>query len=119
MQNFDFTEGQLRIGTDGALLMVSGPDQTLQKMRQHLLHFLGEWFEDRTAGVPWYDIALGVVRPDLSLIKAQVVSTLTDIAEVDSVDSVLIDAPAGSSNLTITFTATLADGSQVTGEVSP
>lgn len=34
---------------------VTGPDEIIQRLKVRLWRDLGEWFLDRSAGLPWYD----------------------------------------------------------------
>lgn len=39
----------------GRLQLVSGSDAVAERLRVRLHAYLGEWFLDRTFGLPWYD----------------------------------------------------------------
>lgn len=99
------------------LAMVSDNEYTQQKIRQRLDILFGEWFGDRQLGIPWYDILLGQIRPDLAAVRARVVATIAATPGVKSVTSVTIDAPSGSETATIQFKAELSLGGTAEGEV--
>lgn len=39
----------------GALSLISGPLESVQKLRIRLQFFLGEWFLDQNIGIPYYE----------------------------------------------------------------
>ena len=50
----------LLVTPEGNLSVASGSDAVRQIVAQHLQFFYGEWFLDRSAGVPYFDEVLGM-----------------------------------------------------------
>ncbi|MGV4796119.1 hypothetical protein [Rhizobium sp. F40D2] len=68
----------LFLRSDGNLATVSDAEAVGQHVRQRLTTFSGEWFLDKTAGVPWLDDILGkAYDPALaeSVVKAEILNT--------------------------------------------
>ena len=45
--------------SNGRFLQVNGSDEIAQRVKVALWHHFGEYFLNKTAGVPWYDAILG------------------------------------------------------------
>lgn len=76
----------LHLDSKGNLVMVHDAEAVGQHARQRLMTFEGEWFLDRTAGVPWIrDILGGQYDPVLaeSVIKAEILDT-DGVVEINS-----------------------------------
>jgi hypothetical protein len=98
---------------------ISGTDYTAQKIRQVLQVFLGEWWLDEAQGFPYFEMLLGIVRPDLTACKAYMVTMILAVPGVTSVDSLDITTDNATRKASISFTATLSDGTTTTQTVSP
>src|SRR5690606_17790014 len=74
----DEATNDLYLAADGNLAVVTDAEAVGQHVRQRLQTFLGEWFLDTTAGVPWLDQILGKnYDPALaeSVVKAEILAT--------------------------------------------
>lgn len=96
------------------LVLISGVDQVIQKIDIRLRFFLGEWFLDTTAGLPYYtnvlkkDFDIGLLE---SSFKAQILGT-------EGVDSLLeFDLSLQDTRtLIVTFKVSILD-EEVSGEI--
>ena len=99
---------------NGTIAIIFGIDAIVQAIKTRLLFFLGEWFLDNTAGVPWFDSVLkkGVDPKEIaSLIK-------TEILQTEGVNSLLffdLDFQALPRTLTVMFRVDTIEGE--TGEI--
>ena len=89
----------LRITTGGVFTLVTNTDEIVQRVKIHLRWFLGEWFLDTSAGVPWMQQILGQknVSNATMLIRAQIVG----IDGVDSINSLNVRFDTSSRELSI------------------
>jgi hypothetical protein len=82
----DQTTNDLYLASDGNLALATEAAAVGQHGRQRLQTYIGEWFLDRTAGVPWLDQILGqAYDPALaeSVVKAELLDT-DGITEITS-----------------------------------
>lgn len=98
------------LDTSGYTLHISsGLAATAQRIKIRLKMFLGEWFLDTAAGVPYYEDIL-VKNPDLNLVKAdlqQQILTTPEVIELLSFDMQLINQTR---TLNVTFAASTTSG---------
>ena len=66
----------------GRPVHVSGRQATVQRVRVHLLRFLGEWFWDTSLGVPWFEFVLGQRSPNMRVVKALLVREIERVSGV-------------------------------------
>ena len=105
------TTGDLDVST-GDLLLISGTDQTAQRLRIKLQFFLGEWFLDQRVGIPYLDRGDGSVpnpilgnkqisEAAIRAIYARAISTDEAVRSLESLDVNL----GGARVLDVTFSA--------------
>ena len=83
---------------------VSGVDMVAQLCKCRLLTILGEWVQDTTIGLPWFDAIFSkTIRP--SDIQSAVASILSQTQFVRQIISVTIDANYRTRVLSISFSA--------------
>lgn len=80
--------------------VVSGP-AVVQRVTIRLKSMLGEWFLDRTYGLPWFDSIL-VKQPDISLIVSLVRREMVKVPGVDKIN--YIDAQFDQAERTLVLT---------------
>lgn len=61
--DLDLSSGTIRLTEDGS------PEELAQRIRQRLHFIRGEWFLDRSAGVPYWQVVL-TTNPNLAHIRA-------------------------------------------------
>lgn len=74
----DQDTGDVYLGEDGNIAMVTDAHAIGQHVRQRLGAYEGEWFLDTTAGVPWLNEILGkAYDPAIAeaLVKAEILDT--------------------------------------------
>lgn len=91
MSHFGFAihpdTNDLYLAEDGQLAVVRDAAAVGQHVRQRLMTFVGEWFLDTTAGVPWLDQIMGrAYDPALAeaVVKAEIIKTdgVTEIVSI-------------------------------------
>ena len=109
----DPTTGRLVI----PVTILRGAPACIQKLRQRLRFWKGEYFLDTRLGVPWRERILRK-NPDLNLVNAilrRVIYETPGVRSVDSFQSTLGKDRA----LSVNFGATLKDGSTVIAQAEP
>lgn len=104
----DLPTGELVL-SNGDLALITGSDAVLQDIHRRLRTFLGEWFLDIEAGVPYYqDILKKNPNPQVvaTVIQNAILGTL-GVIELQEFDSQL-DSTAR--QLTVTFKALTTEG---------
>jgi hypothetical protein len=91
------------------LLLVEDGDQVIQHIKQRLLHFLGEWFLDLGAGVPWFQEILG--KPQrLDIVESIIKATIRSTPGVLALVSFSLDAdPNRERTMLVNFTVRIGD----------
>lgn len=104
----------------GDLVTVSGADEIAQRLRIRLRLFLGEWFLDEGAGVPYWQRILGakISKPALLSIFREQILACPGVSEVTAIDA---DMGAGARNARLSFTVSTEAGEEVSDsiEVTP
>ena len=59
MKTLALIDGEIYIGADGQLAVATGAEGLRQKLETRLKLYRGEWFLDRTVGVPYVQKILG------------------------------------------------------------
>lgn len=95
--------------TDGQLALVDGVGAIVQNIRIRLQFFLGEWFLDLREGLPYFQEIL-VKGPNLGRVRALFRAAILETPGVSLVDLLDLDLDAPTRVLTVTFRATLDDG---------
>lgn len=93
----------------GKLVIVEGVEAIAQKLRIGLRIFLGEFFADLDAGVPYFEKIL-VKNPRLGQLTALVKLAILSCEGVASVDSLSVRFDATTRNLTVDFKAKAQTG---------
>lgn len=92
--------GDLVIGTD--LSFTTGLQAVEQGIRLRVQMFLGEWFNDLTRGVPWFQEILGH-KFSSARIRQIFSSVIAEAPGVTSIQSLTADFNRGTRALTVTF----------------
>lgn len=95
--------------TEGKLSLTSGTEATAQRLKQRLSLFFGEWFLDRSRGVPYFEhIFVKNPSPTVidSVIKREIVSdpAVIELQEFD------LDLDTATRKLDIAFKARTDEG---------
>ena len=96
---------------DYAIFLIGSHESVRQNVKQRLLHFLGEWFLDLSAGTPWIESILikGARQTQVeAILKARIIGT----PGIRSLDSFSL-AEAGERQLAVEFTATIGDNQTI------
>jgi len=105
------TRGQLSLSG-------TGRDAVVQTIRQRLNTGRGEWFLDLRVGLPYFTDIL-VKAPDLVRVKALFRQAILDTPGVESIETLDLSLDRAARALTVTFEATLSDGSALTSADYP
>ena len=83
---------------------IGGAEQIAQLVKCRLLNLLGEWKQDTSLGIPWFEgIFTKNVRPaDIQLTIANIIRGTAGVQQLISIE---LDADYRARTLTITFTA--------------
>jgi hypothetical protein len=92
----------------GAGILVDGRARVAQGIRIALKLWLGEYFLDTTAGVPYLTSIL-IKQPNRATIEAILRRTIRSVNGVTSVDSLDINIDRQARTLSVTFTASSGD----------
>lgn len=86
-------------------------DVVAQRLKITLYTFLGEWFLDRTVGVPYLQSIFGKVRnkQTIDLIFQQIISDDPDVIEILTFES---NIPTGSRGYEMTFSVRVSDNTE-------
>lgn len=86
-------------------------DVVAQRLKITLYTFLGEWFLDRTVGVPYLQSIFGKVRnkQTVDLIFQQIISADPDVIEILSFES---EIPRGGRGYEMTFSVRVLDNTE-------
>ena len=114
MTTLKITGGDL--DTTGGLSLLSDlGDETTQRLRIKLRFFLGEWFQDPRIGIPFFETVL-VKAPKLSEVRALFRRAIVTDPAVGALNSLDLDFDRASRTLSLSFAATLNDGSTLVFE---
>ena len=109
----------LRIGADNELLISNGDlvlttsdlDNIYQNIRQKLRIFKGEWFLDRTLGLPFFESILEK-NPNSAFVATLFKNIILETQGVTKLNTFTMDFEGVNRKLFVAFTATI-----ITGEV--
>lgn len=96
--DLDIVDGDLLLGADVA-----------QAVKIRLLAVRGEWFLDRTAGIPYYEQVL-VKNPNLSHVDALFRQTIVETPGINQLLSFETDFDANTRTYTVTWSADTDEG---------
>jgi hypothetical protein len=85
MFDLELENGDIKLENGDALLL-SDAERVAQAIDVHLQTIRGEWFLDRTHGVPYFDEILGKSAADIDVLEAVIRS---EILGVDGVNAIL------------------------------
>ena len=74
------TSGDIDLAA-GALVLVDGDEAVIQRIRIRLQVFRGEWYADRSQGVPYYERIL-LKNPDSRVVQAIFTAAIVGVAGV-------------------------------------
>ena len=86
MLSLGLNKNDLHIDNNGLLVLVDNNEQLLQKIRQRLRLFYGEWFLDVRRGVPYFENILGAY--DTTIVTAILTHEIQKEDEVKNVMNV-------------------------------
>ncbi|MFW5880815.1 MAG: hypothetical protein ACOCU9_04215 [Spirochaetota bacterium] len=95
------------------LTLVDGVDAIVQRLRAKLQLVRGEWFLDRSAGVPWFEEVLKK-NPRSEVLRAVVRRPIAEDQDVERVESVSLGYDGETRTLEVEVVATLTNGERVT-----
>jgi hypothetical protein len=101
--------GDLRFTLGQITLSGTGRDAAVQGIRQRLNTFRGEWFLDLRVGMPYYTDIL-TKNPDWGRVRSLFRAAILDDPQVADVVQLDLSLDGATRELTVTFRATLADG---------
>lgn len=101
--------GDLEIGADGDLIIVTGLDAILQHLRIRLQFFRGEWFLDTRLGIPYFEEVLRKA-PDLNVVESILRDAIRETPGVISITSFELDFEGVSRKLSLDFAALTDEG---------
>lgn len=107
----------LQIGPDNELVLVNGDlvlttvelDNISQSIRQRLRIFKGEWFLDRTLGLPYFESIL-VKNPSSALVATLFKNTILETKGVTKLNTFSMEFDTVNRKLSVTFEATITTG---------
>lgn len=96
---------------DNSLVLLSDlVAETAQRLKTKFQFFYGEWQLEPRAGMPLFEKVL-VKNPNLAEIRDLYRETITQDTAVEELNSLELDFDSPTRNLSISFEATLTDGS--------
>jgi hypothetical protein len=103
------TDGDLAIENGSLVLLDDLAAETAQRLKTKFRFFLGEWHLDTRIGFPLYEKVL-IKAPVLAEIQVLCRQTIEGDEGVDTLDDLQLDFDTATRVLSMTFTATLIDG---------
>jgi hypothetical protein len=101
--------GDLEIGTDGDLVLVTGIDAIAQDLKTRLLFFKGEWDLDTRLGVPYFEEILKKA-PDLNVVRSIYNDVITSTEGVLFVDDLTLEYDGPTRRLSVSFSCQTTAG---------
>ncbi len=101
--------GDLEIGPDGDLIIVTGLDAIAQHLRIRLQFFRGEWFLDTRLGIPYYEEVL-IKAPDLNVVQSLLREAIRETPGVIAINSFELDFEGVTRRLSLDFEALTTEG---------
>lgn len=103
---------------NGDLRLISGGAAVAQHIKQRLLTILGEWFLDKSVGLPWFDTILGKHRT-LDVVEALIRDQISNTPGVQALNQFSLEVDEQSERKArVTFSATLTTGETATLSLS-
>ena len=97
----------------GDATLVEGGNWVQQSIKQNLLTMLGEWFLDRTIGLPWFDELLAK-GTEPNRIRQLLIREIVGTKGVERLSRLTLDVDASTRRATVDFEA-MAQGQVITG----
>lgn len=91
------------------VVLVDGYEQSIQQVERRLRLWVGEWFLNINAGIPWLTEILGK-KPDETIILAVIQQAILDDPNIQSIEQLEIELDGASRTLTVTTKLILSDG---------
>jgi len=101
--------GDLYIGDDGDLEIITGLDAIRQDLTLRLQTFRGEWFLDERVGIPYFQDIL-VKSPDINVIRSIFREAILTTDGVVAIDDLTLDYEGATRKLSISFSAQTTSG---------
>jgi hypothetical protein len=95
------------------LNLTTGEAAIEQNLRVRLLFFLGEWFLDRSQGIPYYRDVY-VKAPDLLLLQHLFRTAILSTTGISTVNQLTVSVDKSLRKLLLTFQATMDTGAVLT-----
>lgn len=108
--DIDFTDGVLTL-TDDEFLDDNGNKSlqaTAQRLRQKLRFFFGEWFLDKSKGIPYFQ-QIFLKNPNPTVVESVFVSEIVSDPAVTELESIDFDVDKATRKLTLSFRARCDD----------
>lgn len=102
ISNFDFS------------MTSSLQEDVLQRLQIRLRRFLGEWYLDTTAGVPYFQEILKK-NPNRFLVESYLKQVILGTKGVSRLTTFVLDYDNPTRKITLNFSVSLSDGSTITG----
>lgn len=102
------SDGDIDI-TEGKLSLTTGLEATAQRISQRLKLYFGEWFLDKTRGVPWIQQVF-VKNPNPTIVDAIIKREIIAEPQVIELQQFELDLDTSTRLLTVTFRALTTDG---------
>ena len=102
-------DGDLEIGPDGDLIIITGIDAIAQHLRIRLQFFRGEWFLDTRLGIPYFEEVL-IKSPDLNVVQSLLREAIRETPGVISITSFELDFDGVTRKLSLNFDALTTEG---------
>lgn len=94
---------------NGDLQITSGLDATAQRLRISLRFFLGDWFLDLSAGIPYFE-SVFIKNPSLPVVNYILTRAILRDAAVIQINKFDLDLDRASRVATVDFRADTVDG---------
>ncbi len=101
--------GDLEIGPDGDLIIVTGLDAIAQHLRIRFQFFRGEWSPDTRLGIPYFEEVLRKA-PDLNVVQSLLREVILETPGVISITSFELDFEGVTRKLSLDFRALTTEG---------
>ena len=102
---------------NGSIKRIYTGAQVVQSVRSRLLAYLGEWFLDTSAGVPYFE-SIFTKPADILETESILKATILQTVGVATLDSFFIDFDSLTRKLSVSFEATTVDGDAVNATVN-
>jgi hypothetical protein len=105
--------GDLALENNSLVLLTDAVEETAQRLKTKFRFFLGEWDMDPRVGFPLWEKVF-VKEPHIPTLRALYKEAILEDENVSAITSLSIDYDRSLRKLTMSFEATLKDGSALT-----